>query len=115
MTAEPHLVARARQCYGIDLSMADIRSLADQIASGKSMLMYRGKYGERHMVRHGDIMLIAIWSAALGCIVTIWPRDAAMKNRPGCKQKTRAGKNRFGGSRVKRSPRPRYEPEASYD
>jgi hypothetical protein len=67
-----HRIDRAKEHYGLDLNKIDILVMARQIAEGRSVLFSRDRHGcERHMVKHGDIVLIAVWGSSYGDAKTI--------------------------------------------
>lgn len=114
-----HAIIRARQRYdGLVITSDDLDRFAVDILAGRSVLVKRMDGGkEEHLVAHGKIVLSVGFWRGTGMISTVLPRDSAYRKTNGgsMKQKHGAGKNRFGGNRAKRSPRPQYEPEIDMD
>lgn len=74
---EPHAILRARQRYGIELTVADLKTIEADCSKGLSMIM--GRWGDgyaRHAVLHKETALIVVIGSD-GRVVTILPREAA--------------------------------------
>ncbi len=66
-----HAIRRARERYGLALTIDVIHELESEIGLKRSILLARETDGsERHMVRHGDVKMIAVWRPDLCQIVT---------------------------------------------
>lgn len=105
-----HVTRRAKERYGLDLSINDVNAMAGRIRAGRSVLLRKcdGHSGSRHLVEHGATVLIAIFSHEHNRIVTVLPRDYACDRHPNRKQKDKG----MGKKNYKRNPREtRYIPE----
>ena len=56
----PHAIIRARQRYGLELTLADLDAIRANIAAGQSILCRRDRRGEVHIVKLGEICLLAV-------------------------------------------------------
>lgn len=72
---EPHAITRARQRYGLDLTLADLDAISAKVANGLSLCLARLPEGaSRHAVLCGDRALIVVMSVD-GYPITILPRE----------------------------------------
>ena len=72
-----HVIERARERYGMDITTEDVRAMEAQIVNGRSVrLEIKPNQHETHLVQVGDVVLRAVWRPSIGMIVTVQPRDA---------------------------------------
>ena len=59
-----HAIERAKQRYGVDLTMADLNEIREAILTGKSVLMGRREEfsSSTHLVKHKGVAMKAIFS-----------------------------------------------------
>lgn len=83
MTA--HAIDRARERFGVELCLAEVRWLGRKIMRGESLLLHRqtrhGVVKELHIVRHGEIELPAVWCPETRAVVTFLPSDSTELRR----------------------------------
>ncbi len=60
---EPHAITRARECYGIELTLADVRAIELQCAAGKTLVTARNPDATNHALLFKDVALIAVVGA----------------------------------------------------
>ncbi len=57
---EPHAITRARQRYGLELTVADLDTIRANIATGNSVLTRRDRRGEVHIVQIQGATILAV-------------------------------------------------------
>lgn len=70
---EPHAIARARERYGIELTISDLRQIVAKIRTGLSVVTRRRECSEVHLVLHDGTALLVVYRPADRCIATILP------------------------------------------
>lgn len=77
MPRTSHPLQRLEERYGIEGTAQDLVAMRKQIKSGQSVLKATLKDGqEQHMIKHGDVVVIAIWDPAVGRILTFLAPDS---------------------------------------
>lgn len=102
---EVHAISRARERYGVELTIEDLQAGEVDIASGKSMKMGDGEGGTSiHVLRIGGIAMRAVVTGA-GLIGTILPLGARLggryPHRKNGKHRRRRGKSEKGRGRCR--------------
>lgn len=76
-----HRLERAKERYGLDLTLSDIAALERQIAEGRAPLLKRKTDGLIYGVRHGDVVLFAVIGHRPPHIVTFLTQDCFAPKR----------------------------------
>lgn len=72
--SEPHAITRARERFGLNLTIDDLRQIVAKIVCKLSKLQARLPGGcERHAVHHRDVILPVVFDPERGLVVTILP------------------------------------------
>jgi len=70
---EPHAILRARERYGIELTISDLLQIGAKIRTGLSVLTRRRGCSEVHLVMHGGTALLAVYKPDERVIATVLP------------------------------------------
>lgn len=71
---ELHPITRARERFGMELSVTDLRIISRMIRSKESIITAKFSSGsERHLVKYKDVVLPVLYSPRLDIIITILP------------------------------------------
>ena len=91
---EPHAITRARERYGVELSLRGLTKLRNACRDRKGIMLRTRDGGEWWAVLHANLALIAVFDRQANRVVTILPRDAACtssRKKPGKRNKPRLG------------------------
>ncbi|MBF0094902.1 MAG: hypothetical protein HQL34_10210 [Alphaproteobacteria bacterium] len=68
-----HAIVRARERYGLHLDPGDLDRIADDIRTGRTVLMRRHEHGEVHLAMVEDTAVIAVYNPDFRGISTFLP------------------------------------------
>lgn len=69
---EPHAITRARERFGIELTIPDLAEIARRIREGKSLLLSKSrKGGERHAITYAQTEMCVLYDPVSELVVTI--------------------------------------------
>ena len=94
-----HAIARAKERYGLDLTVEDLRRLEKQ-CQNKSTVLASGNGRRVQLVEHAGIAMKAVVSVESGLIVTLLGKDQNVwdKKKPG-KMRRRKNVKRYVASK----------------
>lgn len=114
---EPHAITRARERYGIELTVADLTSIERRVKAGEGVLVrdHEQENSRRWLVKVGAVTVIACIARHDARVVTILPSsydtpkkiDGASMKKAEREIRRKDHKARRGGHRHKRAPRPK--------
>lgn len=72
-----HAIERAWERYGLDLTLADLDTIAADCASGRAPLIRRGPHGDVHLAKYRGVVMILCCRG--GVVVTFLPPEGGSR------------------------------------